>query len=88
MQFRYSDIDDLRNANVAEEATMKPASLSSQTREMLDLNRQLQSSAVKNHAKTIEIELRKLEVSQATEHVDLLKVYFNFWRANSVLLRL
>eukprot|EP00117_Sycon_ciliatum_P003059 scpid17986/ scgid8014/ Dynactin subunit 1; 150 kDa dynein-associated polypeptide; DAP-150; p150-glued len=49
--------------------------LSTQSQAMLALNMQLQSTAMKAHAKTIELELRKLDVMQASKHVDLLMAF-------------
>jgi dynactin 1 len=54
------------------------AALASQTQVMLNLNMQLQNSAMKSLAKSIELELRRMDVSQALRHVDIIQVRIVF----------
>ncbi|KAJ3084482.1 hypothetical protein HK102_000645 [Quaeritorhiza haematococci] len=49
--------------------------LSSQTQAMLSLNLQLQSTVMKARAKAVELDLRKLDVAQVTEHLELVKPF-------------
>ncbi|KAJ1920802.1 hypothetical protein H4219_001038 [Mycoemilia scoparia] len=49
--------------------------LSSQSQAMMSLNMQLQASALKTKAKTIDLELRKLEASQATKQLKILELF-------------
>jgi len=41
---------------------------------MMDLNLKLQMSASKAQVKTIDLELRKMEVIEATEHLQIVQV--------------
>ena len=75
VQMLQSDLSRLRE-EVSEKSGQDPTALSSQTQEMLNLNIQLQNAAVKSQAKSIELELRKLEASQALEHLELVQVHF------------
>ena len=43
--------------------------------EMLNLNLKLQSSALKSQAKTIDLELGRLQASQATSHLEMVRSY-------------
>jgi hypothetical protein len=49
-------------------------SLASQTQAMLNLNRKLQNSSVKGQVKAIDLELRKLESTQAMLQCSIMKV--------------
>ena len=74
LQAKKGDVGDADTKAVEQTAeTAEP--LSTQSQAMLALNMQLQSTAIKAHAKTIEMELRKLDVMQANQHVDLLKAF-------------
>ncbi|KAG0289079.1 hypothetical protein BGZ98_003991, partial [Dissophora globulifera] len=76
LQFRelvahlQSDLEQLR-----QKESSKTGGLVSQTQEMLSLNLQLQSSAMKAQAKAIDLELRKLDALQANEHLLLVQPY-------------
>lgn len=48
--------------------------MSTQSQTMLNLNLKLQSSATKAQAKTIDLELKKLEATQAMEHLAIVQV--------------
>lgn len=49
-------------------------SLTSQSQAMLNLNMKLQSTVLKSQVKTIELELRRLDAQQASEHLAIVKV--------------
>lgn len=51
------------------------ADLNSKSRAMLDLNMRLQSSAAKTQVKTIDLELRKLEAQEASEHLAIVQLF-------------
>ena len=51
--------------------------LSSQTHAMLNLNLQLQTSAVKNEFRLIELELKKFEAEQTLESLAIFKMYLS-----------
>lgn len=50
-------------------------SLSSQSQAMMSLNLQLQTTVMKAQAKSIDIELRKLEASQANDRLNMIQPY-------------
>ena len=52
---------------------------------MIKLNMQLQSTVMKNTAKSIELELRKMEAQQAFEHLDIISNYLpeDFYNSDS-----
>ncbi|KAJ1976839.1 hypothetical protein H4R35_002527 [Dimargaris xerosporica] len=68
--------DDLaqRRSREAEQQS-EAKELSSQSQAMLSLNLQLQSTVMKAQAKAIDLELRKLDAQQATEHLRFLEPY-------------
>nr|POE46881.1 dynactin [Quercus suber] len=51
------------------------ADLNSKSRAMLDLNMKLQSSAAKTQVKTIDLELRKLDAQEASEHLEIVQLF-------------
>ncbi|TPX58768.1 hypothetical protein SpCBS45565_g07912 [Spizellomyces sp. 'palustris'] len=69
-----SDLDRLRRG-VDEGAPDKQRDLSSQTQAMVNLNLQLQSTALKAQARAVELELRKLDVEQAMQQLEMIKPY-------------
>ncbi|PWN44195.1 hypothetical protein IE81DRAFT_37527 [Ceraceosorus guamensis] len=81
------DLDTLRaeqaeqqSAAIAEDGTLVSdgaggRTLQTQSQAMLNLNLKLQSSALKSQAKTIELELGKLEATQAMSHLDMIRPY-------------
>ncbi|RKP34142.1 dynein associated protein-domain-containing protein, partial [Dimargaris cristalligena] len=73
VQNLQSDLSDLRSRQ-AEQQT-EAQELTSQSQAMLSLNMQLQSTVMKAQAKAIDLELRKLEAQQATEHLHFLEPY-------------
>ncbi|KAF3248333.1 hypothetical protein TWF192_006328 [Orbilia oligospora] len=67
------DLEDMRashqqNASTAEE-------ISSRSKAVMDLNLKLQMSASKAQVKTIELELRKMEAQEASEHLEMVQLY-------------
>ncbi|KAF2173104.1 hypothetical protein M409DRAFT_62723 [Zasmidium cellare ATCC 36951] len=68
-----SDLQDLEASKQISES--EAAQLSSKSRVMMDLNHKLQSSAAKTQVKTIDLELRKLEAQQASEHLAIVQLF-------------
>lgn len=56
-------------------ATRQQHELDTHSHAVLTLNRQLKSTSMKAHSRTIEFELRKLEAQQSMEHIELLKSF-------------
>lgn len=67
-----SDLDSLRTQT--QTAQHESATAASQTAAMMSLNLKLQSSAAKNQAKTVELEVRKLEAKESKELVGIVQV--------------
>ncbi|KNZ45590.1 uncharacterized protein VP01_7g30 [Puccinia sorghi] len=78
LQFRelvlslQSDLDAMRERQQIQHNESQ--SLASQTQAMLNLNRKLQTSSVKGQVKAIDLELRKLESTQAMLQCSIMKV--------------
>ena len=68
----YSDLEDLRQQQTTQ--ATESQSLSSQSQAMLNLNMKLKTSVLKSQVKAIDLELRKLEARQASEHLAMVKV--------------
>lgn len=68
----HSDLEDLRQQQFTQAAESQ--SLSSQSQAMLNLNMKLKTSVLKSQVKAIDLELRKLEARQASEHLAMVKV--------------
>ncbi|KAI9303761.1 dynein associated protein-domain-containing protein [Cunninghamella echinulata] len=68
-----NDLDDLKDKQKSE-ATEKH-SLSSQSQAMMSLNLQLQSTVMKSQAKSIDLELRKLDAAQANDRLAYVQPY-------------
>lgn len=79
LQFRelvlslQTDLDAMRERQQIQQDESQ--TLASQTQAMLNLNRKLQNSSVKGQVKAIELELRKLESSQALLQCSIMKSY-------------
>lgn len=79
LQFRelvlslQSDLDAMREQQQIQHNESQ--SLASQTQAMLNLNRKLQTSSVKGQVKAIDLELRKLESTQAMLQCSIMKPY-------------
>ncbi|OCL12566.1 hypothetical protein AOQ84DRAFT_436916 [Glonium stellatum] len=68
-----SDLEDLRSTKEISEAEAQE--LSNRSKQMMDLNRQLQASASNTKIKTIDMELRKLEAQEAAEHLAIVQLF-------------
>ncbi|CAG8532048.1 11587_t:CDS:10 [Diversispora eburnea] len=66
---------DLEQFRQKETQSSESKNLSSQSQEMLSLNIQLQSTVLKAQAKQIDLELRRLDATQASEHLDIVQPY-------------
>lgn len=67
-----SDLDTLRDET--QTANEKSASAATQTAAMLSLNLRLQSTASKNHAKQIELEVKTIEAREVKELLTIIQV--------------
>lgn len=68
-----SDLEDLRSTKEISEAEAQE--LSNRSKQMMDLNRQLQASASNTKIKMIDMELRKLEAQEAAEHLAIVQLF-------------
>ena len=68
----FSDLDALRAQT--QTAQNESATAASQTAAMMSLNLKLQSSASKNQAKLIELEIKKLEARETRELLSIVQV--------------
>lgn len=68
-----SDLEQLRHRE--ESQISESRNLSSQSQAMMSLNLQLRSTVMKSQAKAIDLELRKLDASQATERLTYVQAY-------------
>ncbi|KAF1808791.1 hypothetical protein P152DRAFT_443203 [Eremomyces bilateralis CBS 781.70] len=67
---------DLEQMRASKEITETEAQeLSSKSRDMMDLNRQLQMSASNARIKTIDLELRRMEAQEASEHLTIVQLF-------------
>ena len=68
-----NDLEDMRASQaVTEDESEK---LNDRSRAMMDLNMKLQLSAAKAHAKTIDLELRRLDAQEASQHLEIVKLF-------------
>ena len=67
-----SELDTLRAET--QNANEKSASAATQTAAMLSLNLRLQSTASKNHAKQIELEVKTIEMREVKELLTIIQV--------------
>lgn len=78
-QFRHyvrnleSDISDMRASKDLTDAEAK--ALEGKSRAMLDLNLKLQNNAAKTQVKTIDLELRRLDAQEASEHLAIVQLF-------------
>jgi dynactin 1 len=72
MTFFYSELDSLRAET--QTAQQQSASAASQTAAMLSLNLKLQSTASKNQAKHIELEVKTIEAREIRELLTIVQV--------------
>ncbi|KAH9827646.1 dynactin [Teratosphaeria destructans] len=68
-----SDLADMQASKQISET--EAAELNSKSRAMLDLNMKLQTSAAKTQVKTIDLELRKLDAQEASEHLAIVQLF-------------
>ena len=68
----YSELDQLRTQT--QTAQTESASAASQTAAMMSLNLKLQSSAMKNLARNIDLELKSLEARESKELLNIVQV--------------
>ncbi|KAI9569455.1 dynein associated protein-domain-containing protein [Boletus coccyginus] len=68
-----SDLDNLRTQT--QTAQYESATAASQTAAMMSLNLKLQSSATKNQAKIVDLEVRKLEAKESREMLGIMQPY-------------
>lgn len=68
-----ADTADMKASKQITETEAKE--LESRSRAMLDLNMKLQNSAAKTQVKTIDLELRKLEAQEASEHLAIVQLF-------------
>lgn len=68
-----TDMEELKASKRITESEVEE--LSSRSRAMLDINRQLQTSVMSSQANAITMELRKLEAQEASEHLSIVKAY-------------
>ena len=68
-----SDLEDMRASQQISEAEAND--LTTRSRAMMDLNMKLQASAAKAQAKTIDIELGRMDAEEAVQHLSILKLY-------------
>ncbi|KAJ1657605.1 hypothetical protein IWQ61_003019 [Dispira simplex] len=73
VQNLQQDLNQLRSREAEQQTEARE--LTSQSQAMLSLNMQLQSTVMKAQAKTIDLELRKLDAQQAIEHLHFLEPY-------------
>ena len=74
----YSELDQLRTQT--QTAQTESASAASQTAAMMSLNLKLQSSAMKNLARNIDLELKSLEARESKELLSIVQVCVPFFR--------
>ncbi|KAH8811580.1 dynein associated protein-domain-containing protein [Xylogone sp. PMI_703] len=68
-----SDLEDMRASDAVSETESEQ--LNSRSRAMMDLNMKLQVSAAKTQIKTIDLELRRLEAQEASEHLAIVQLF-------------
>ncbi|KAK0366322.1 hypothetical protein LTR91_007501 [Friedmanniomyces endolithicus] len=68
-----SDLTDLQASKQLSET--EAADLGSRSRALLDMNLRLQFSAAKTQVKTLDLELRKLDAQEASEHLAIVQLF-------------
>ncbi|KAH8601889.1 dynein associated protein-domain-containing protein [Bisporella sp. PMI_857] len=68
-----SDLEDMRASHAVTETESEQ--LNSRSRAMMDLNMKLQVSAAKTQIKTIDLELRRLDAEEASEHLAIVQLF-------------
>jgi len=68
-----SDLEDMKASHAVTETESEQ--LNSRSRAMMDLNLKLQVSAAKTQVKTIELELRRLDAQEASDHLAIVQLF-------------
>lgn len=68
-----ADLEDMRASQQITEA--EATDLTARSRAMMDLNLKLQSSVAKSQTKTIDIELKRIESEEDSQHLSIVKMY-------------
>ncbi|KKA30890.1 hypothetical protein TD95_004079 [Thielaviopsis punctulata] len=68
-----NDLEDMRASHAVTETESEE--LNNKSRAMMDLNMKLQLSAAKTQAKTIDLELRRLDAQEAADHLEIVKMF-------------
>ncbi|RDW75735.1 hypothetical protein BP5796_06556 [Coleophoma crateriformis] len=68
-----TDLEDMRASHAVTETESEQ--LNSRSRAMMDLNMKLQVSAAKTQVKTIDLELRRLDAQEASEHLSIVQLF-------------
>jgi dynactin 1 len=68
-----SDLEDMRASHTVTETESEQ--LNSRSRAMMDLNMKLQVSAAKTQVKAIDLELRRLDAQEASEHLAIVQLF-------------
>ncbi|KAF2724140.1 hypothetical protein K431DRAFT_282405 [Polychaeton citri CBS 116435] len=68
-----NDLQDMQASKQISET--EAADLQSRSRAMIDLNMKLQSSAAKTQVKAIDLELRRLDAQEASEHLAIVQLF-------------
>ena len=68
-----SDLEDMRASHAVTETESEQ--LNNRSRAMMDLNMKLQVSAAKTQVKTIDLELRRLDAQEASEHLAIVQLF-------------
>ena len=67
------DLEDMRASQQINESEAEE--LSSKSRALMDLNMKLQTSAAKTQVKAIDLELRRLDAEEASEHLAIVQLF-------------
>ncbi|ETS77572.1 hypothetical protein PFICI_11446 [Pestalotiopsis fici W106-1] len=67
------DLEDMEASNAMNEAESEQ--INSKSRELLDLNQKLQINAAKTQAKTIELELERMQAAEAKLHLEIVTLF-------------
>jgi len=68
-----TDLEDMRASHAVTETESEQ--LNSHSRAMMDLNMKLQVSAAKTQVKTIDLELRRLDAQEASDHLAIVQLF-------------
>ena len=68
-----NDLEDIKASHAVTETESEQ--LNSRSRQMMDLNMKLQVSAAKTQIKAIDLELRRLDAQEASEHLTIVQLF-------------